>query len=1065
MVQTTKNPGEIYPAGVAPSKTDIILFEQEIRQAVTNVEIGKADIANSGKVFPSRESAVTAGQEVLRPALSQIMTREGNFLVVRSASATADDPLFEAAPQWGAVQRIPNDVLLNTKADIANSGKTFVSRAAAVAVGQAALPSALGQIETREGDYLVLRSPTAFADDPLFDEPGPRWGVVMRVPNDTRLKLSGIRLFGTRAMAVQEGQSNLPQQIFTLEGSDLLLRSAVSNTDDPLFGTFPAFGVVQRINSRAAMRDTGTFTLRNIRGTPNVVLADLDATVLAAGGSISTMSTVSIVWANTNTGPVSLEISGQGGPLSVRDADGAVLSGGEAKKGRMQTLRRFGSTWRMVGSASHVDIAQLRNLFRDELAIEAFTRKSAVQQMQGDVARLAGELADGVHRDALLSVSRPGDVPWLYTENLGGGDPYAAPGLSGSASSSEGRVQRIVGAGLVAMRSLVALEPGRVYQARTAVARHINPADPEGATVETRAAWYDRDRTLIDTQPVAAVTDLRVSDGRQDRVVTISRAPGQEVLAPVNARYMRLYVRTYGDDGQTDVQVLEVADLTAAMSWSPDVSMFEGRLAAQESLDAGERLSSLEAAQQASDTSVFASYSEAAAASHPAVIARISVAGRYGPLLYERSVTGTALIAADGSRWAPVGWSTPEHFAATSIWDGETDASAEIARWLDWHIETGQESRAMGRYRLLTPYIREDVASDINLTLGPRGTFIGGDYAHPAIILKCLEQHSNSFTLTGGTVNMSASQFGEAVESGTGLSLTRFSEGRISGMQFVVDRNYADAQINGDSGTTGVDIRRMVLDGCYFRGWPDAGIYWSGNSDASPEDDGGEVIIQNSYFVQCWQAVTLKRSFRKATIKGCYIIDCRGGISALPANGRGPGEEMKILDNWFIRTEFRPVHIYSRGGAVEISRNTFVDWGYNAQGALSGPGAAIDLQGVQNGKIEGNTFYLEQWPNAPTLECVQMSRYQAEDAIFDCRHNILSNNRAIGIWTFLREQENQGPNFGTPDNLLAGVDIPAAFASGGGSWLGFIDPASAGALQFVSQAGFDIRRNGESILP
>ncbi|WP_423208785.1 hypothetical protein [Paracoccus yeei] len=105
MVETTKNPGEIYPAGVAPSKTDIILFEQEIRQAVTNVEIGKADIANSGKIFPSRESAIAAGQEALRPALSQIITREDDTLAVRSASATADDPLFDTYPQWGVVFR------------------------------------------------------------------------------------------------------------------------------------------------------------------------------------------------------------------------------------------------------------------------------------------------------------------------------------------------------------------------------------------------------------------------------------------------------------------------------------------------------------------------------------------------------------------------------------------------------------------------------------------------------------------------------------------------------------------------------------------------------------------------------------------------------------------------------------------------------------------------------------------------------------------------------------------------------------------------------------------------
>ena len=76
------------------------------------------------------------------------------------------------------VIRFENEI----KAGFTNVGKTFVSRAAAVSFGQGNLPSSLGQIETREGDYLVLRSPTAFSDDPLF-ETNPRWGVMGRYPS------------------------------------------------------------------------------------------------------------------------------------------------------------------------------------------------------------------------------------------------------------------------------------------------------------------------------------------------------------------------------------------------------------------------------------------------------------------------------------------------------------------------------------------------------------------------------------------------------------------------------------------------------------------------------------------------------------------------------------------------------------------------------------------------------------------------------------------------------------------------------------------------------------------
>lgn len=140
----------------------------------------KADIANSGKTFVSRAAAVSAGQGALPSSLGQITTREGNFLVVRSPTAGADDPLFDTAPRWGVVGRYPNDSVVAGKADLANSGKMFDSREAAVAAGQDALLSSLGMITTREDGNLVLRTATA-TWDALFPT-GARWGVSATYP-------------------------------------------------------------------------------------------------------------------------------------------------------------------------------------------------------------------------------------------------------------------------------------------------------------------------------------------------------------------------------------------------------------------------------------------------------------------------------------------------------------------------------------------------------------------------------------------------------------------------------------------------------------------------------------------------------------------------------------------------------------------------------------------------------------------------------------------------------------------------------------------------------------------
>lgn len=77
-----------------------------------------AEMANAGKMFPGRASAVAAGQTALHSGVGQITTREGNYIALRSPTATADDPLFETSPQWGVVTRIPNDI--RVAADIAD---------------------------------------------------------------------------------------------------------------------------------------------------------------------------------------------------------------------------------------------------------------------------------------------------------------------------------------------------------------------------------------------------------------------------------------------------------------------------------------------------------------------------------------------------------------------------------------------------------------------------------------------------------------------------------------------------------------------------------------------------------------------------------------------------------------------------------------------------------------------------------------------------------------------------------------------------------------------------------
>ena len=173
-----------------PSKAEIRDVLIQVLQSLGNPDAlddllagldGKADNARTTPSYASRAAAVS-GTPSVPAAVTQILVREGSWLVIRSRTAFSDDPLFPASPQWGVVLRVPSSALLDAKADLANTGKMFGSRAGAVSVGQAGLPAALGRIITLENDNLVYRADNASGDDPLFPTP-PHWGVVLRVPS------------------------------------------------------------------------------------------------------------------------------------------------------------------------------------------------------------------------------------------------------------------------------------------------------------------------------------------------------------------------------------------------------------------------------------------------------------------------------------------------------------------------------------------------------------------------------------------------------------------------------------------------------------------------------------------------------------------------------------------------------------------------------------------------------------------------------------------------------------------------------------------------------------------
>lgn len=176
---------------------------------------------------------------------------------------------------------------------IGQAGRIYSSRAAAEA-SAANLPPNVEQIIVREGSALVIRSRTAFADDPLYPT-GNRWGVVQR------------------------------QDV----GAEAAARIAATSV-------------------------AGVIPLANVGGTPSAITADIAPAL--PGVEISPQSIVELIPGANNTGAVTLNVGGAGA-WPVQRRDGSPVQAGDIRKDRSLLLRRRSNAWRMIDVADSEHIA------------------------------------------------------------------------------------------------------------------------------------------------------------------------------------------------------------------------------------------------------------------------------------------------------------------------------------------------------------------------------------------------------------------------------------------------------------------------------------------------------------------------------------------------------------------------------------------------------------------------------------------------------------------------------------------------------------------------------------
>jgi hypothetical protein len=215
------------------------------------------------------------------------------------------------------------------------------------------------------------------------------------------------------------------------------------------------------------------------------------------------------------------------------------------------------------------------------LAIQNVARivdgKAALNQLVEAQAEFAREIATA----GLLSGSRPGGSPTAFAPRaLGTLDNVGSFGPGDAVSTSLGQALKVQGAGLVAPRATVPVDPDLIYVLRARFWRLSDVLDPNNNAVDVGIQWLDAadgdaGRTVLHRE-----SNLRQQDGPQTLTF---RVPSEVdalpiIAAPKGAVSWRPYLQTYGADGATAVGLLGVSDATFAGVYAPDVWDLAARL-------------------------------------------------------------------------------------------------------------------------------------------------------------------------------------------------------------------------------------------------------------------------------------------------------------------------------------------------------------------------------------------------------------------------------------------------------------------------------------------------------
>ena len=164
----------------------------------------------------------------------------------------------------------------------------------------------------------------------------------------------------------------------------------------------------------------------------------------------------------------------------------------------------------------------------------------------------------------LYKNSRPGDSPALF-------DLDSDHKITGS---TNGAVVRVTGSTLIKSRVFVAIEPGRFYNLKFAYTRFRKSGDPANDGLIGGVSWFNGFKNPLGNPEYSEIHEdntLLTTSGRREFTYSIATGgtEGAQFYAPVGARYAVAWIRTFGSDHETDIEVCGLVPATEPAKFAP----------------------------------------------------------------------------------------------------------------------------------------------------------------------------------------------------------------------------------------------------------------------------------------------------------------------------------------------------------------------------------------------------------------------------------------------------------------------------------------------------------------